>query len=103
MERSCYCAPPLAQPLLWAPSRVTLTSLYSFRWIELGGLVKIAELTDKINLLERELNDLKSALGRWTPVKSDGGAALKLAITSWSAKQLSLTRRGDYEDTKVKH
>ena len=70
---------------------------------KLGGLVKIAELTDKINLLERELNDLKSALGRWTPVKSDGGAALKLAISPWSAKQLSLTRRGDFEDTKVKH
>ena len=70
---------------------------------KLGGLVKIAELTDKLNLLERELNDLKSALGRWTPVKSDGGAALKLAISPWSAKQLSLTRRSDFEDTKVKH
>lgn len=69
----------------------------------LGGIVKVKELTGKINTLEREINDIKQLLSSWTPVPNDGGASLKAAVASWAGKQLTLTRREDYEDNKVKH
>lgn len=70
---------------------------------KLGGLIKIAELTSKINTLERDLNALKQVLTSWTPVPQDGGASLKASAASWAGQQLQLTQRGDYEDTKIKH
>ena len=69
----------------------------------LGGIVKVKELTSKLNTFEREINDIKQLLSSWTPVPNDGGASLKAAVASWAGKQLTLTRREDYEDTKVKH
>lgn len=69
----------------------------------LGGLVKIEELTNKLNAIENDLNNLKSAIGAWTPAPQDGGAALKGAVSTWSAQRLSVTQKNDYEDTKVKH
>lgn len=69
----------------------------------LGGIVKVEELTNKLNTLEREINDIKQVLSSWTPVPNDGGAALKAAVASWAGKPLTLTRREDYEDTKVTH
>lgn len=68
-----------------------------------GGMVKIQELTSKLNTLEREINDIKRVLSSWTPVPNDGGASLKASVASWAGKQLVLTRREDYEDNKVKH
>ena len=70
---------------------------------ELGGLIKVQELTKKINTLESEINDIKQVLSNWTPVPNDGGASLKASVASWAGKQLVLTRREDYEDNKVKH
>nr|DAE14591.1 MAG TPA: baseplate protein [virus sp. ct87y24] len=70
---------------------------------KLGGLIKVEELTTKINTLEREVNDLKQVLSTWTPVPQDGGSSLKASISSWAGKQIQLSKRGDYEDTKVKH
>lgn len=70
---------------------------------KLGGIIKIADLTSKINTLERELNTLKQVLTSWTPVPQDGGASLKASAASWAGRQLQLTRQSDYEDTKVKH
>lgn len=70
---------------------------------KLGGLIKVQELTKKINTLEREINDIKQVLSNWTPVPNDGGASLKASVASWAGKQLVLTRREDYEDNKVKH
>ena len=69
----------------------------------LGGIVKVKELTSKLNTLEREINDIKQLLSGWTPVPNDGGASLKAAVASWAGKPITLTRREDYEDTKVKH
>lgn len=69
----------------------------------LGGIVKVKELTNKLNTLEREINDIKQVLSSWTPVPNDGGASLKAAAASWAGKPLTLTRREDYEDTKVTH
>lgn len=69
----------------------------------LGGIVKVKELTSKLNTLEREINDIKQVLSSWTPVPNDGGASLKAAVASWAGKPITLTRREDYEDTKVTH
>src|SRR5260221_3943082 len=35
------------------------------------------------NLVSAQLAALKSAINGWTPVPNDGGAALKVALTSW--------------------
>ena len=70
---------------------------------KLGGIIKIEELTTKLNTIEQDINALKQALSSWTPIPSDGGAALKAAVTSWSAKQLQQSKREDYEDPNIQH
>mgnify|MGYP000984092529 CR=1 FL=1 len=44
---------------------------------ELGGLIKVQELTKKLNTIESELNSLKQLFASWVPVKGDGGAVLR--------------------------
>ena len=63
----------------------------------------MADLTDRLNTIEKDINNLKSVMSSWVPVSQDGGAALKSAVTSWAGKQLTLSQRGDYEDEAVKH
>lgn len=70
---------------------------------KLGGLIKVQEITQKLNALESEVNDLKQLFASWVPVKGDGGAVLRGLLGSWAGKRLTLSRREDYEDTKVKH
>ena len=41
------------------------------------GLVKVKELTDKLNAIEDKINALEDALKDWTPMPYDGGATLK--------------------------
>lgn len=69
---------------------------------DLGGLVIIGDLTKRLNLIENDINKLKTAMSGWTPVAQDGGAALKTAVASWAGSQLTPTKRGDYENEKVK-
>lgn len=68
-----------------------------------GGTVKIVELTERINAIERDINNLKNVFSVWVAVPQDGGAALSAATAAWSASPLELTQRGDYENEKVKH
>ncbi|MCH5214977.1 MAG: hypothetical protein J1E97_07260 [Muribaculaceae bacterium] len=75
----------------------------SFNGGSLGGLVKVDELTQRLNLIESAINDLKTIFRNWIPVAQDGGAALKTAVTNWSADPLTPTVRNDYENDKVKH
>lgn len=70
---------------------------------DLGGLIKIKELTDKLNAIEKDINKLKTVFSSWVPAPQDGGAALKSSVSSWANKQLTLSKRGDYEDETVKH
>lgn len=70
---------------------------------ELGGLIKVQELTKKLNTIESELNNLKQLFASWVPVKGDGGAVLRGLLGSWAGKRLTLSKREDYEDTKVTH
>lgn len=69
-----------------------------------AGLVKVAELTTKLNALESDLNALKTIFSTtWTPVPNDGGAALKAASATWYASTITQTIQGDIENTNVKH
>lgn len=68
----------------------------------LGGLVKVEELTDRLNTIENDINSLKQAFSGWVIMPQDGGAALKSAALDWASQTLTLTKRGDYENEKVK-
>lgn len=67
------------------------------------GLVKVKELTNKINALENDINNLKTAFSTWVIVPSDGGAALKLITTTWFGSQLAVTNKSDIQNEKIKH
>lgn len=68
-----------------------------------GGLIKIDELVKKVNKLEKDINNLKSAFFNWTPVPNDGGAALKAASATWASQTLIPTKKSELENTLVNH
>lgn len=68
----------------------------------LGGLVKVQDLTTRLNNIENDINSLKQVFSAWSPVPQDGGAALKASVASWAGQSLTLTKRNDYENEKVK-
>lgn len=70
---------------------------------ELGGLINIEQLTEKLNAIEDDINSLKAAITNWLPVAQDGGAALKTAVSTWAGQQLTRSEKSDYEDEKIKH
>jgi len=69
---------------------------------ELGGLVKLGDVTKKINALENQLNQLKNILKAWTPAPNDGGAALKTAVSTWAGQPITITKSSELENLKVK-
>ena len=69
---------------------------------KLGGMVKVEDITTRLNLIEKDINKLKQAFTGWTPVPQDGGAALKGGVAGWAGRQLTESKRGDYENEKVK-
>ncbi|MEG1581345.1 MAG: hypothetical protein RR386_08820 [Bacteroidaceae bacterium] len=71
---------------------------------KLGGILKIEDVVKKINALEKEMNALKNVFSTsWVPVPQDGGAALKIAATSWAVNMLKETQKSELEDDKIKH
>ena len=68
----------------------------------LGGLVKVIDLTTKLNNLENKVNALITGISGWTPVPNDGGAALKVALTTWYGTSLTLTVRANIENILIK-
>lgn len=68
----------------------------------LKGLVKLDALVQKLNAVENDINNLKTAFTTWVPVPTDGGAALKAASATWSAAQLTPTQAANIENTKIK-
>lgn len=68
----------------------------------LGGLVKVGELTERLNLIEKDINSLKQALSGWTPSPNDGGSALKTALSSYFSDSLKETQVRDIENERVK-
>ncbi len=75
----------------------------SFKGDELGGLVKVVSLTEKLNAIEKDINDLKTLIQNWVVAPGDGGLALKTALATWFGKQLTETVRIDIENINVKH
>ena len=69
-----------------------------------GGLIKINDLINRLNVLEKSLNDLKQVFSTtWVVATQDGGAALKSAVANWAADTITETKAEDIEDTTVKH
>jgi hypothetical protein len=68
-----------------------------------GGLIKIGELINKINVIESDLNTLKNVFNLWVVIPSDGGAALKTMAAAWLGKQITKTKISDIENPLVKH
>lgn len=69
---------------------------------KLGGSVKVEELTTRLNTIEKDINALKNVFSAWVVAPQDGGAALKGAASTWAGQSLTLTKREDYENEKVK-
>lgn len=64
----------------------------------------INKLVDKMNALEQDLNDLKTVFKTsWVPAPMDGGAALKVAATTWAGKSFVKTKVDDIKDELIKH
>ena len=78
-------------------------SAAAFNGGKLGGLINVADLTSHLNTIEKDINKLKTVFSSWVPAPQDGGAALKGSVSLWASKQLTLSKRGDYEDETVKH
>lgn len=68
-----------------------------------GGTVKVEQLTEHINAIENDINELKNIFSAWVAVPQDGGAALSALTVNWAGNLLTPTQRGDYENEKVKH
>ena len=67
------------------------------------GLVKVVELTEKLNAIEQKIIDLQTAFSLWTPTPYDGGAKLKGFVTSWATPAFTRTVQKDIENPKIKH
>lgn len=71
---------------------------------EYGGLTIGSEIAEKLNRIENKINDLILAISGWSPVPQDGGAALKIALSSWLSSNITpLTQASDIEETKITH
>ncbi len=79
------------------------TDLVQYNGGDNGGLINIDDLVTQMNKAQNDLNSLKTAISGWVPVANDGGAALKVALTNFFGAQLTLTVKGDMEDTKITH
>ena len=67
------------------------------------GLVKIQELTDRLNEYELILKQLQTDFSGWIPVPSDGGAALKTILTAgYLMKIIPDSTVSDFENEKIK-
>lgn len=67
------------------------------------GLAKVESIASRMNLVENDINALKSVFGAWVVSPMDGGAALKGAAGSWASSALATTTPAQLENTKVKH
>lgn len=69
-----------------------------------GGLVKVIELTQKVNNLENLVNDLVTKYNTHTHVLTlSAGTGTAAPTTSVETTILTPTQRADIEDTKIKH
>ena len=89
----------------WQAAYVAMVSEVEVVWIrgdQFGGLVKAPELKTQLDKTNAVVLALMQTLLTWAPVPGDGGAALKLAITSALAGK-TLGTFVNLENTNVKH
>lgn len=67
-----------------------------------GGLVIAGNVAEKLNHLERRLNELQQAIASWVIVPQDGGGALKTALAGWLSKSMAETQASELENVKIK-
>lgn len=67
-----------------------------------GGIPTASQLKDKINVLENDLNSLKTKFNSWIPVNNDGGNALKTQLSSWHTSQITPTTEAEISNPDVK-
>ena len=71
-----------------------------------GGLVKVINLTTKLNNLEKLVNDLLSAWNNFANVYKPGSPSttgLPAVLTELTDNSLTLTQQSDIENTDIKH
>ena len=68
-----------------------------------GGLVRADDVAQELIKLANDVNQLKAVFAAWVTVPNDGGAALKLAATSWSSQQLVAPTSQQIQNPKVQH
>lgn len=76
---------------------------FQFNSGENGGLIRIEDLITKINIIENDINSLKSVFSNWITSPNDGGASLKAASASWFSQNITKTKKEDIENNKIKH
>lgn len=79
------------------------TDLVQFNGGTLDGMVKVNDLVTKLNNIENDLNDLKTAFSTWVTVPQDGGAALKAITATWFGATFTPTVKNDLEDATILH
>lgn len=67
-----------------------------------GGLVKSEVVSNEIQGIKDEINNLKTILSAWVPVPSDGGAVLKAALSGFYTP-IAPTLQAQYENNTVSH
>lgn len=67
-----------------------------------GGLVIAENVAEKLNNLERRLNELQQAVASWVIVPQDGGGALKTALAGWLSRSMAETQAAELENIKIK-
>ena len=67
-----------------------------------GGLVLVGALCKRLNTLERSMNELKQAIGGWTPTPQDGGLSLKAQLAAWTSSTLPITKERELANPKIR-
>jgi len=65
------------------------------------GVPLTPKTVEQLNTIEQKINDLITVFNSWTPVPSDGGAALKTALSTWVSQTITPTTNTDIENTKI--
>lgn len=70
---------------------------------ENGGVPIAQNVAQRLNTIEKDLNNLKTVFTGWVIQGGDGGAALKTALASYMAATITTTKASDLESKTVCH
>lgn len=68
---------------------------------ENGATVLLEPLVDKLNAIERDINNLRRQMGTWVATPQDGGAALKVAVSAWLTSSIVETKKPDLSNPNI--